>query len=501
MQQDVEVVSSGFTKLGLDAALLDCLDAAGFVQPTAIQSKAIPTILDGRDLIGIAQTGTGKTAAFALPLLQRLRRGRARARMPRSLILEPTRELAAQVEENLSTFDPEARFSRALLIGGTAFDEQFRKLARGVDILIATPGRLLDHFERGKLLLTGVEYFVIDEADRMLDLGFIDDIKRIGRLLPMRRQTLLFSATMPAEIEKLAARFMEQAERVEASPPATTAKTINQRYVLAPLEPMRKRAELRRLFGALSDLKNAIVFCNRKRDAAILATSLSQHGFSAAPLHGDLEQSQRMETLDAFRSGHITLLVASDVAARGLDIPEVSHVINFDVPFRADDYVHRIGRTGRAGRHGEAFSLVTTDDELNWRRIETLIGKRIEAFVPDRKPITPKANSQRRPRTEVGAKLQRNSPETQRNSPETQRNSPGTQRNSPGTQRTSLETQRTSLETQRTSLETKPTASSEKRTSKLRPVRERLYEEKSLVTGFGDKAIPDFMRASARPLN
>jgi superfamily II DNA/RNA helicase len=348
--------------------------AAGYTNPTPIQSQAIPVAVTGRDVLGIAQTGTGKTAGFVLPMLVRLEAGRARARMPRSLILAPTRELAAQVAQSFEKYGVNHRLTVALLIGGVSFDDQLKKLDRGADVLIATPGRLLDHFQRGKLLLTGVEILVIDEADRMLDMGFIPDIEKICKLLPANRQTLFFSATMPPEIQRLVDSFLKDPARVEVAPPATTAKTITQLFRYCPsTEDWGKREVLRDLIRA-EQVKNAIIFCNRKRDVAILLKSLQKHGFNAGALHGDMDQMSRMATLDAFREGRITLLAASDVAARGLDIPDVSHIFNFDVPWQADDYVHRIGRTGRAGKEGRSLTIVTVDDIKQLKDIEKMLG-------------------------------------------------------------------------------------------------------------------------------
>ena len=366
-----------FSELGLSEKVLVAVTAAGYETPTPIQAAAIPTALTGRDVLGIAQTGTGKTAGFVLPMLTRLEKGRARARMPRSLILAPTRELAAQVAESFELYGKNHKLTLALLIGGVSFDDQFRKLDRGVDVLIATPGRLLDHFGRGKLLLNGVEILVIDEADRMLDMGFIPDIEKICGLLPPRRQTLFFSATMPPEITRLVGQFLKDPERIEVAPPATTAKTITQRFQFASADDREKRSALRDLIRG-QKVKNAIVFCNRKRDVNILFKSLSKHGFNVGALHGDMDQHQRTATLEAFRAGEITILAASDVAARGLDIPEVSHVFNFDVPIHAEDYVHRIGRTGRAGREGFAATLVTPEEFKALKDVEKLLGKPCE---------------------------------------------------------------------------------------------------------------------------
>ena len=363
-----------FADLGLSAKVQAAVEAAGYTNPTPIQQQAIPVAVTGRDVLGIAQTGTGKTASFVLPMLARLESGRARARMPRSLILAPTRELAAQVAQSFEKYGVNHRLNVALLIGGVSFDDQLRKLDRGADVLIATPGRLLDHFQRGKILMTGVEILVIDEADRMLDMGFIPDIEKICKLLPPRRQTLFFSATMPPEIQRLVATFLNDPVRIEVARPATTAATITQRFRFCPSgEDYAKREVLRDLIRS-ENVKNAIIFCNRKRDVAILLKSLTKHGFNAGALHGDMDQTSRMATLDGFREGKISLLAASDVAARGLDIPEVSHVFNYDVPWASDDYVHRIGRTGRAGREGAAFTLVTPEDTKALRDIEKMLG-------------------------------------------------------------------------------------------------------------------------------
>jgi superfamily II DNA/RNA helicase len=363
-----------FAELGLSAKVQAAIQAAGYTEPTPIQIQAIPVAVTGRDVLGIAQTGTGKTAGFVLPMLARLETGRARARMPRSLILAPTRELAAQVAQSFEKYGINHKLSLALLIGGVSFDDQLKRLDRGVDVLIATPGRLLDHFGRGKILLTGVEILVIDEADRMLDMGFIPDIERICKLLPPRRQTLFFSATMPQEIQRLVDTFLKDPVRVEVTRPASVVNTITQRFRYCPsTEDYDKREVLRDLIRS-EHVKNAIIFCNRKRDVAILLKSLLKHGFNAGALHGDMDQMSRMATLDAFREGRITLLAASDVAARGLDIPDVSHIFNFDVPWQSDDYVHRIGRTGRAGKEGRSLTLVTPEDFKQLKDIEKMLG-------------------------------------------------------------------------------------------------------------------------------
>ncbi|MFZ1813060.1 MAG: DEAD/DEAH box helicase [Rhizobiaceae bacterium] len=367
-----------FDKLGLSKKVLDAVQASGYTTPTPIQEQAIPHVLEHRDVLGIAQTGTGKTASFVLPMLSRLEKGRARARMPRTLILEPTRELAAQVEESFNRYGINHKLTVALLIGGVSFEDQLRKLDRGVDVLIATPGRLLDHFERGKLLMTGVEILVIDEADRMLDMGFIPDIERIVKLVPFTRQTLFFSATMPPEIEKLSGQFLQNPVSISVAPPSSTSKTITQRAVAASMEDYEKRALLRDLIDNAENLKNAIIFCNRKTDVSNLWKSLDRHGYSCGALHGDMDQKNRMAMLHNFKENKIKLLVASDVAARGLDIPDVSHVFNFDVPVNAEDYVHRIGRTGRAGRSGAAYMIVTPADQKGFSAIESLIDETIE---------------------------------------------------------------------------------------------------------------------------
>jgi superfamily II DNA/RNA helicase len=366
-----------FSNLGLSDKVLAAVAAAGYTQPTPIQEQAIPHVLARRDVLGIAQTGTGKTAAFVLPMLTLLEKGRARARMPRTLILEPTRELAAQVKENFDKYGAGQKLNVALLIGGVSFGDQDAKLTRGVDVLIATPGRLLDHTERGGLLLTGVELLVIDEADRMLDMGFIPDIERICKLVPFTRQTLFFTATMPSEIRRITEAFLHNPQRVEVSKPATTAVTVTQMAVSVGREAHEKRDALRQLIRTAPDFKNAIIFCNRKREVAALHKSLVKHGFGAVALHGDLDQPARMAALEQFRKGEMPLLVASDVAARGLDIPEVTHVFNFDVPHHPDDYVHRVGRTGRAGRSGTAISLVSPADEKSLTAIEKLTGQSI----------------------------------------------------------------------------------------------------------------------------
>ena len=372
-----------FADLNLDPKVLQAVTDAGYDVPTPIQAGAIPPALEGRDVLGIAQTGTGKTASFVLPMVTLLSKGRARARMPRSLVLAPTRELAAQVAENFDTYSRHTKLTKALLIGGVSFKEQDVLIDRGVDVLIATPGRLLDHFERGKLLLTGVQIMVVDEADRMLDMGFIPDIERIFSLTPFTRQTMFYSATMAPEIERITNAFLSNPARIEVARQATASETIEQVVVHYRASRRDKQAaEKRALLRALIDREgeacsNAIVFCNRKTDVDLVAKSLKKHGYDAAPIHGDLDQSQRTRTLDGFREGTLRFLVASDVAARGLDIPAVSHVFNYDVPTHSEDYVHRIGRTGRAGRSGKAIMIALPADDRNLADIERLIAKPI----------------------------------------------------------------------------------------------------------------------------
>jgi len=383
-----------FSQLGLSATTLKAVADTGYTTATPIQAQAIPVALAGRDVLGIAQTGTGKTAAFTLPMIDRLSSGRAKARMPRALVLAPTRELADQVASSFEKYAKGTKLSWALLIGGVSMGDQVTLLNKGVDVLIATPGRLLDLFERGKVMLNGVEIMVIDEADRMLDMGFIPDIERIFKLTPPRRQTLFFSATMPPEITRLTTQFLKDPTRLEASRPAMTAETITQYLVRIPTsDPKAKRAALRALIGR-ADVRNGIVFCNRKSEVDVVAKSLKQHGFDAAPIHGDLDQSLRMKTLAAFRSGELKLLVASDVAARGLDIPDVSHVFNYDVSHHADDYVHRIGRTGRAGKLGQTFMIVTPADDRSLDKVLKLIKMAPEELVLDGLDFAPGKSSQ-----------------------------------------------------------------------------------------------------------
>jgi superfamily II DNA/RNA helicase len=391
-----------FADLGLSDELLRAVEGAGYSDPTPIQAAAIPSVLMMRDLIGIAQTGTGKTASFVLPMIDILAHGRSRARMPRSLILEPTRELAAQVAENFEKYGVNHKLSMALLIGGVSMGDQVKALEKGVDVLIATPGRLMDLFSRGNILLNGCDLLVIDEADRMLDMGFIPDIEEICTKLPKSRQTLLFSATMPPPIKKLADKFLSNPKTIEVARPATTNTNITQRLV--PVKADKKREVLRTLLTR-EDVKTGIIFCNRKTTVRELNKSLKRHGFRSGEIHGDMEQAQRLAELDLFKRGEINILVASDVAARGLDVKGVSHVFNFDAPWHPDDYVHRIGRTGRAGATGTAYTLITAEDAENIENIEKLTGQQIE-----RETITADERPTRAERSEPRARRGRERP-------------------------------------------------------------------------------------------
>ncbi len=401
-----------FSDLKLNPKVLKAIEEAGYESPTPIQAGAIPPALDGRDVLGIAQTGTGKTASFTLPMLSLLARGRARARMPRSLVLCPTRELAAQVAENFDTYSRYLKLTKALLIGGVSFKEQDALIDKGVDVLIATPGRLIDHFERGKLILSDVKVMVVDEADRMLDMGFIPDIERIFGLTPFTRQTFFFSATMAPEIERITNTFLSNPERIEVARQATASETIEQSVAMfKPSRRDRADSQKRKLLRALIDTEgekcsNAIIFCNRKTDVDIVTKSLKKYGYDAAAIHGDLDQAQRTRTLDGFRAGELRFLVASDVAARGLDVPAVSHVFNFDVPGHPEDYVHRIGRTGRAGREGTAITICNPRDEKALAAVESLIQREIRRIESPLQPSEPEehvetlqdANEERAPR-------------------------------------------------------------------------------------------------------
>jgi superfamily II DNA/RNA helicase len=414
-----------FADLGLSDELLQAVEAAGYVEPTPIQAQAIPQVQMMKDLIAIAQTGTGKTASFVLPMIDILAHGRRRARMPRSLILEPTRELAQQVAENFEKYGKNHDLSMALLIGGVQMGDQVKALDEGVDVLIATPGRLMDLFGRGKILLTGCDLLVIDEADRMLDMGFIPDIEFICEKLPANRQTLLFSATMPPPIKKLADKFLTNPKSIEVARPATANVNIEQFKVRT--SSRGKRDTLVDLLRT-DDVASALIFANRKTTVRELNKSLRRMGFSAGEIHGDMDQSSRIAELDRFKSGEVNILVASDVAARGLDIKGVSHVFNYDTPWHPDDYVHRIGRTGRAGAKGRAFTLVTPEDAEAIANVETLTGMQIPVFeAGEAKPETEREESpgrEARPRREREERPRREKPQAERPAPEPRRAAP-----------------------------------------------------------------------------
>jgi superfamily II DNA/RNA helicase len=410
-----------FADLGLSDELLQAVTAKGYDTPTPIQAQAIPSVLMMRDIIGIAQTGTGKTASFVLPMIDILSQGRARARMPRSLILEPTRELAAQVAEEFELYGANHKLSMALLIGGVQMGDQVKALEKGVDVLIATPGRLMDLFERGKILLTGCNLLVIDEADRMLDMGFIPDIENICTKLPANRQTLLFSATMPPPIKKLADKFLSNPKSIEVARPASANVNIAQHKVKVA---SRAKRELLRHLLRTEDINTAIVFCNRKTTVRELATSLKQHGFAAGEIHGDMDQPARLAELQKFKDGEINILVASDVAARGLDVKGVSHVFNFDTPWHPDDYVHRIGRTGRAGATGRAFTFITDDDAEAIANVEKLTGGEIPLVEVALETRSEKPKREERPRREERPKADARPKREERPKPEARSEEP-----------------------------------------------------------------------------
>ncbi|MCZ8167480.1 DEAD/DEAH box helicase [Silanimonas sp.] len=369
-----------FSTLPLDPKLLRAVADSGYTAMTPIQAKAIPIVLAGRDVMGAAQTGTGKTAAFTIPLLQKMLRhenaSMSPARHPvRALVLAPTRELADQVAENVKKYAKQTQLRSAVVFGGIDMKPQTLQLKAGVEVLIATPGRLLDHIEARNAVLNQVEYVVLDEADRMLDIGFLPDLQRILSYLPKARQTLLFSATFSPEIKKLAASYLQDPVLVEVARPNATASTVEQRFYSTTDDD--KRAFIRQQVKA-RDIRQAIVFVNSKLGAARLARSFERDGLRTQALHGDKSQDERLKALAAFKAGEVDLLVATDVAARGLDIADLPAVFNFDVPFNAEDYVHRIGRTGRAGASGLAITLVTRDDTRLVADIEKLIKKKIE---------------------------------------------------------------------------------------------------------------------------
>ncbi|RPD37483.1 DEAD/DEAH box helicase [Candidatus Liberibacter solanacearum] len=401
-----------FSDLGLSPKVVCAVVDAGYVDPTPIQVKTIPLVLQRHDVCGIAQTGTGKTASFVLPMLTILEKGRARARMPRTLILEPTRELASQVADNFQKYGKNYNLNIALLIGGIPFETQNKKLERGADVLICTPGRILDHFNRGKLLMNNIEILVIDEADRMLDMGFIPDIQSITSLIPFTRQTLLFSATMTEELQKVSEKFLQNPKRIEVNTPYSTAETIEHCFVATYPQYSKKFGLVQKLIREQDAIKNAIIFCNQKKDVASLCCALEKKGFSVCAIHGNMDQRSRIKILDSFKEGTIQLMVASDLAARGLDIPDVGHVFNFDVPNRPENYIHRIGRTGRAGRSGKAFTLVTSEDVKYIDAIEKLIEKKISWLDGDLSTLQPseKLNETQRSNTTKNKNIQNTSP-------------------------------------------------------------------------------------------
>ncbi len=384
-----------FSDLGLSEPVLKAIEESGYKNPTPIQAQAIPIVLMCRDVLGLAQTGTGKTAAFTMPMIDILAGGRAKARMPRSLILSPTRELAAQISENFVKYGKYHPLTMALIVGGTSMDEQIRNLDRGVDVLIATPGRLLDLFERGKILLADIKILVIDEADRMLDMGFIPDLEKIVSILPPLRQTLFFSATMPPEIKKLADKFLSNPKTVSVARESSMAVNVEHFIVLA--DNFKQKQQLFYKLFQHEGAKNAFVFCNRKRDIDDVAKFMKSKGIPVGALHGDMEQEQRTTALNGFKSGAVQVLVCSDVAARGLDVQAVSHVFNWDVPFHSEDYVHRTGRTGRAGAQGRAFTFATPNDAKAVAQIEKLINKKINVFTLDGGKAEPSAEEPAQP--------------------------------------------------------------------------------------------------------
>ena len=366
-----------FEKLGLTAKTLQAIAEVGYESPTPIQEKAVPLLLEGRDIIALAQTGSGKTASFIWPLLELLSRGRAKARMPRSLIVEPTRELASQVAEDFAVYGKHFNFTVAVLIGGESFVEQEKKLMKGVDVLIVTPGRLLDLYDRGKILLNDVKMFVIDEADRMLDMGFIPDIERIAALLPPH-QTALFSATMAPPIQILTQRFLKNPEQITIIPSKESGKNIEQ-FIVRVTE--KNKTKVLEAIIKEQNLSQVIVFCNRKKEVDDVYKTMKKNGFKVGAFHGDLTQSSRNDALKGFKEGTIDFLIASDVAARGLDVEDLPAVINFHVPGNSEDYVHRIGRTGRAGKAGKAFTLVSHLEEKKLALISKNLNKSIEEYI------------------------------------------------------------------------------------------------------------------------
>lgn len=466
-----------FNDLGLSVDLLKTISELGYVSPTPIQKEAIPQILRGRDLFACAQTGTGKTASFVLPLIDILSGGRTKSGMPRSIILEPTRELAAQVHDNFARYSEKHALKSALLVGGESMAEQEKIMRRGVDILICTPGRLLDLFDRGRILLTDVKFFVIDEADRMLDMGFTSDVDRIVSLLPKMRQTVLFSATFPDEIKKLAASYLMNPKEIIITPSAKTADTVTQYIINTPLDAKVKRAVLRKILQQQENLLACLIFCNRKKDVDIVTKSLKAHGFTAECLHGDMTQSRRNETLEDFKTNKFVILVASDVAARGIDVTGLNLVLNYDVPINPEDYVHRIGRTGRAGNSGTAITLVTAKEQKLMKFVEKLIQKEIPVMaveIPDEELVK-----------EVSAPTRRRTPRSTPSSVEKTAASPADQNIDKSSDR--------SLDR---SIGNPPVSVRASTSSRTREPRGRYFDDTfsdTPVVGFGDM-IPNFMR-------
>ena len=480
-----------FNELALRAEILKAVEEAGYQEPTPIQEQAIPAILTGGDVLGIAQTGTGKTAAFVLPMIERLASGQSKARMPRSLILSPTRELATQTAEYFETYGKYLKLSMALLIGGVGMDEQWKKLERGVDVLIATPGRLLDQFERGKVLLGGISILVVDEADRMLDMGFIPDVERLVTLISKRRQTLLFSATMPPEVRRLADSFLVEPVTLQATPPATTGERIVDH--LTVVQPRQKFKVLRRLLET-QDVEKAIIFCNRKRDVSVLRRQLERAGLSARDIHGDLDQSQRTQSLDAFKEGEVNFLVATDVAARGLDIAMLPCVINYDVPTHAEDYVHRIGRTGRAGQEGKAYTLAFGEEGKFVDAINKLTGKTIPLLDVPGADASEKADIDKRTRKRKSAdKTTKDAKDSAEASPKSTRRRRSSKASKPDAEQMAETTSdNSSVVSYQAEKEKRPQKNTSRR-SDARRGRGRHQESETPIIGMGDH-VPLFMQ-------
>jgi len=480
-----------FSELALRAEILKAVDEAGYQEPTPIQEQAIPAILTGGDVLGIAQTGTGKTAAFVLPMIERLASGQSKARMPRSLILSPTRELAIQTADYFETYGKYLKLSMALLIGGVGMDEQWKKLERGVDVLIATPGRLLDQFERGKVLLGGISILVIDEADRMLDMGFIPDVERLVTLISKRRQTLFFSATMPPEVRRLADSFLIDPVMLQATPPATTGERIADHLTI--VQPRQKFKVLRRLLET-QDVEKAIIFCNRKRDVSVLRRQLERAGLSARDIHGDLDQSQRTQSLDAFKEGEVNFLVATDVAARGIDIAMLPCVINYDVPTHAEDYIHRIGRTGRAGQEGKAFTLAFSEEGKFVDAINKLTGKKIPLLELPGTEAAGKADAEKRTRSRKPAdKTAKDAKQAEETSPKTTRRRRSSKvAKTDGEQSTPTTSDDNAVVSYQAAKDQRPQKSTARRSDSRRG-RGRHQEPETPIVGMGDH-VPLFMQ-------